>query len=79
MNVFFFLTLHPDEHFDTNCDDVSDTVSSRHQITIVEAAGTRRPLEIITSSSHKAILSTSVVYEWRGMWKKYLKVSCMKR
>ena len=39
---------------------------------------TRRPQELITPS-HKAILGTSVVYEWRGVEKKYLKVSRMKR
>ena len=39
---------------------------------------TRRPLELITPS-HKAILGSSVVYEWRGVEKKYLKVSRMKR
>jgi hypothetical protein len=35
MSVFlFFLTRHPDEQFDANCDDASDTVTCRHQITV---------------------------------------------
>ena len=33
--LLLLLKVNHDDQFDANCDDVSDTVSSRHQITVV--------------------------------------------